>query len=164
MGVARCGWQQDLGGLGVGCMQQTLGLGGGQPCRLPTWGRACPAACPRAGCSRITVLPSTPLPSKQVEEALALGRATLGKIRQNLAWALAYNCVGIPLAAGALLPAYGVALDPSTAAGLMAFSSVAVVSNSLLLRRAAEQLPGAPAPPAGAVGSTTQQPQHVPAQ
>lgn len=63
-----------------------------------------------------------------------LGRATLGKIRQNLAWALLYNVVGIPLAAGAALPAFGLALNASAAGGLMAASSLAVVSNSLLLR------------------------------
>jgi Cu2+-exporting ATPase len=70
----------------------------------------------------------------QVVEAIVLGRATLGKIRQNLAWALLYNVVGIPLAAGAALPAAGLALSPSMAGGLMALSSLAVVSNSLLLR------------------------------
>ncbi|KXZ53854.1 hypothetical protein GPECTOR_6g772 [Gonium pectorale] len=70
----------------------------------------------------------------QILDALDLGSATLGKIRQNLTWALAYNVVGIPLAAGALLPTMGVALNPSAAAAMMAFSSVAVVSNSLLLR------------------------------
>lgn len=63
-----------------------------------------------------------------------LGRATLHKIRQNLAWALMYNVVGIPLAAGALLPSMGIALNASAAGGLMAVSSLAVVSNSLLLR------------------------------
>ena len=67
------------------------------------------------------------------------------KIRQNLGWALGYNAVGIPLAAGAALPTLGFALDPSAAAGMMALSSVAVVSNSLLLRSAAERLPGVPA-------------------
>jgi Cu2+-exporting ATPase len=70
----------------------------------------------------------------QVEAALGLGRATLAKIRQNLGWAVAYNAVGVPLAAGALLPAYGVALSPSLAAGAMALSSIAVVTNSLSLR------------------------------
>ncbi len=67
-------------------------------------------------------------------EAIVLGRATLGKIRQNLAWALIYNVIGIPLAAGALLPSLGIALNASAAGGMMAFSSLAVVSNSLLLR------------------------------
>jgi hypothetical protein len=67
-------------------------------------------------------------------QALDLGKATLSKIRQNLGWALAYNLVGIPLAAGALLPAFDISLSPTTAAGMMAFSSIAVVSNSLMLR------------------------------
>ena len=68
------------------------------------------------------------------KQALDLGRRTLGNIRQNLAWALAYNLVGIPLAAGALLPGFGIALSPSVAGGMMAFSSIAVVANSLRLR------------------------------
>lgn len=76
-------------------------------------------------------------------QAVELGRATLSKIKQNLGWALVYNLVGIPLAAGALLPAFDIALTPSMAGGMMAFSSLAVVSNSLLLRT---QLP-APARP-----------------
>ena len=75
----------------------------------------------------------TPL---QVVEAVVLGRATLSKIKQNLVWALLYNVIGIPLAAGALLPMTGVALNPSLAGGMMAFSSLAVLANSLLLRAA----------------------------
>ena len=70
----------------------------------------------------------------QVLEAIDLGRSTYGKIKQNLAWALVYNLIGIPLAAGALLPHFGIALSPSVAGGMMAFSSLAVVTNSLLLR------------------------------
>lgn len=70
----------------------------------------------------------------QVVDCISLGKATLNKIKQNLAWALIYNVIGIPLAAGALLPSMGLALNPSAAGGMMAFSSVAVVSNSLLLR------------------------------
>ncbi|GAB4354376.1 MAG: heavy metal translocating P-type ATPase [Cyanophyceae cyanobacterium] len=69
-----------------------------------------------------------------VAEALDLGRATFAKIRQNLAWAMAYNLIGIPLAAGLALPNFGVSLSPAIAAALMAFSSVSVVTNSLLLR------------------------------
>ncbi|RZM77842.1 heavy metal translocating P-type ATPase [Leptolyngbya iicbica] len=69
-----------------------------------------------------------------VLESLRLGRATVAKIRQNLAWAFAYNLIGIPAAAGILLPAYGVSLSPAVAGGLMAFSSVTVVVNSLLLK------------------------------
>ena len=70
----------------------------------------------------------------QVVEALQLARAAITKIRANLAWALVYNVVALPLAAGALLPACGVALTPSTAGGMMAFSSLAVVANSLALQ------------------------------
>ena len=69
----------------------------------------------------------------QVVEALELAKAALSKIRANLAWALVYNVVALPLAAGALLPAFGLALTPSTAGGMMAFSSLAVVANSLAL-------------------------------
>jgi Cu2+-exporting ATPase len=70
-----------------------------------------------------------------VLETLTLSRATFNKIRQNLGWAFAYNLVGIPLAAGILLPTAGFSLSPAAAGGLMAFSSVSVVLNSLLLRR-----------------------------
>lgn len=72
---------------------------------------------------------------KDVVEAISLSRATFNKIRQNLFWAFAYNIVGIPLAAGILLPSLGFVLNPGGAAALMAFSSVSVVTNSLLLRR-----------------------------
>lgn len=67
--------------------------------------------------------------------AIDLSRATFNKIRQNLFWAFAYNLLGIPVAAGALLPAFGIVLSPATAGAFMAFSSVSVVTNSLLLRR-----------------------------
>jgi Cobalamin synthesis G N-terminal/Cobalamin biosynthesis central region/haloacid dehalogenase-like hydrolase len=70
-----------------------------------------------------------------VVESIQLSRATFSKIRQNLFWAFAYNTFGIPLAAGVLLPSLGFVLSPSGAAALMAFSSVSVVTNSLLLRR-----------------------------
>jgi P-type Cu2+ transporter len=70
-----------------------------------------------------------------VAESIRLSKATFNKIRQNLFWAFAYNICGIPIAAGALLPTFGVALSPATAGALMAFSSVSVVTNSLLLRR-----------------------------
>ncbi|MBE9224221.1 copper-translocating P-type ATPase [Phormidium sp. LEGE 05292] len=67
--------------------------------------------------------------------SIQLSRATFNKIRQNLFWALAYNILGIPLAAGILLPNFGVVLNPAAAGAMMAFSSVSVVTNSLLLRR-----------------------------
>ncbi|HLO89447.1 MAG TPA: heavy metal translocating P-type ATPase [Nostocaceae cyanobacterium] len=74
-----------------------------------------------------------------VVESIKLSRATFQKIRQNLFWAFAYNTIGIPLAAGVLLPQWGFVLSPSSAAALMAFSSVSVVTNSVLLRRLAQQ-------------------------
>ncbi len=70
-----------------------------------------------------------------VVDAIDLSQATFNKIRQNLFWAFAYNLVGIPIAAGLLLPLTGMSLNPSAAGALMAMSSVSVVTNSLLLRR-----------------------------
>jgi len=72
-----------------------------------------------------------------VVKAIQLSRATFNTIRQNLFWAFAYNTIGIPLAAGVLLPSWGFNLSPSSAAALMAFSSVSVVTNSIFLRRLA---------------------------
>ncbi|MDZ8137704.1 MAG: heavy metal translocating P-type ATPase [Nostoc sp. DedQUE04] len=74
-----------------------------------------------------------------VVESIQLSRATFNKIRQNLFWAFAYNTLGIPLAAGVLFPSLGFVLNPSGAAALMAFSSVSVVTNSILLRRFAHR-------------------------
>ncbi|AVH73434.1 heavy metal translocating P-type ATPase [Nostoc sp. 'Lobaria pulmonaria (5183) cyanobiont'] len=74
-----------------------------------------------------------------VVESIQLSRATFNKIRQNLFWAFAYNTLGIPLAAGVLFPSLGFVLNPSSAAALMAFSSVSVVTNSILLRRFAHR-------------------------
>lgn len=71
---------------------------------------------------------------RAVATTVKLGRATLRTIRQNLAWAFAYNVLLLPLAAGALQPIMGIELPPVAAAAAMALSSVSVVSNSLLLR------------------------------
>jgi Cu+-exporting ATPase len=70
-----------------------------------------------------------------VVTAIALSKATIRNIKQNLFWAFAYNTILIPVAAGALFPFFGVLLNPIFAAGAMAFSSVTVVSNALRLRR-----------------------------
>ena len=67
-------------------------------------------------------------------EALMLARWTMGKIRQNLIWAFGYNLVALPLAAGVLLPHFGLLLSPPLAALLMALSSITVVVNALTLR------------------------------
>jgi Cu+-exporting ATPase len=73
----------------------------------------------------VTLMRGDPL---LVAEAIALSRATVRKIRQNLYWAFIYNVVGIPLAAFGLL-------SPVVAGAAMAFSSVSVITNSLLLKR-----------------------------
>jgi len=70
-----------------------------------------------------------------VPEAIALSFATMRVIKQNLFWAFIYNIIGIPIAAGALYPFFGILLNPEFAAAAMAASSVSVVSNSLRLRR-----------------------------
>ena len=72
---------------------------------------------------------------KGVITAIALSRATIRNIKQNLFWAFAYNTILIPVAAGVLFPFFGILLNPIFAAGAMAFSSVTVVSNALRLRR-----------------------------
>jgi Cu+-exporting ATPase len=71
---------------------------------------------------------------RKVPIALALSRATIGNIRQNLFWAFIYNVLGIPLAAGAFYPIVGRLLNPMVAALAMAMSSVSVVANANRLR------------------------------
>ncbi len=66
--------------------------------------------------------------------AFILSQCTVRKIHQNLAWALGYNCLAIPLAAGVFLPTFSVSLTPAIAAAMMASSSIVVVLNALSLR------------------------------
>jgi P-type Cu+ transporter len=70
-----------------------------------------------------------------IVRARALSRATMRNIKQNLFWALVYNALGVPLAAGVLYPFFGLLLSPMIAAAAMSFSSVSVISNALRLRR-----------------------------
>jgi len=67
--------------------------------------------------------------------AIALSRATIRNIKQNLFWAFAYNTILIPVAAGVLFPFLGILLNPIFAAAAMGLSSVTVVTNALRLRR-----------------------------
>jgi Cu+-exporting ATPase len=77
---------------------------------------------------------------RDVVTAIDLSNYTIKKIKQNLFWAFFYNSVGIPVAAGALYPFTGFLLNPMIAAVAMAFSSVSVVSNSLLMKRYRKKL------------------------
>jgi P-type Cu+ transporter len=83
--------------------------------------------------SDVTLMRGDP---RGIAAAVALSRRTLRTMRQNLFWAFIYNVIGIPIAAGALYPAFGILLSPILASAAMAFSSVSVVGNSLRLRRA----------------------------
>lgn len=70
-----------------------------------------------------------------VPAAIRLARRAMRIMRENLAWAFAYNVIGIPVAAGILFPHFGILLSPVLASAAMALSSVSVVTNSLRLRR-----------------------------
>lgn len=72
---------------------------------------------------------------RKIPQAIHLSKLTVKGIRQNLFWAFIYNVIGIPIAAGLLYPINGFMLDPMIAGAAMAFSSVSVVGNSLLLKR-----------------------------
>jgi Cu+-exporting ATPase len=71
-----------------------------------------------------------------IVRARVLSRLTMGNIKQNLFFAFIYNSLGVPVAAGALYPFFGILLSPMIAAAAMSFSSVSVIGNALRLRRA----------------------------
>jgi Cu+-exporting ATPase len=73
-----------------------------------------------------------------IVRARSLSRATMRNIRENLTLAFVYNVVGIPIAAGALYPAFGILLSPMIAAAAMSLSSVSVIANALRLRATAD--------------------------
>jgi P-type Cu+ transporter len=70
-----------------------------------------------------------------IARARKLSRATMNNIRQNLFFAFIYNALGIPIAAGALYPMFGLLLSPMIASAAMSFSSVSVIGNALRLRK-----------------------------
>jgi Cu+-exporting ATPase len=82
----------------------------------------------------------------EIVKAIALARHTRTTMRQNLGWAMGYNLLGIPLAAGALYPFTGLLLSPAVASAAMALSSVSVLANSLRLRGYTPRLWPRPAP------------------
>ena len=102
----------------------------------------------------VVLMRSDPL---DVPIALAIGRGTLRKMRQNLAWAVGYNAVALPIAAGVFYPAFGLVLRPEMAALSMSGSSVIVAVNALMLKRL--ELPrahaGAPDAPSSNLHRTT---------
>ena len=89
----------------------------------------------------VVLMRSDPL---DVPTALAIGRGTLRKMRQNLGWAIGYNTIALPIAAGVFAPAFGLVLRPEIAALSMSGSSVIVAVNALALKRL--RLPATPAP------------------
>jgi Cu2+-exporting ATPase len=91
----------------------------------------------------VVLMRSDPL---DVPIALRIGRGTLRKMRQNLGWAIGYNTIALPIAAGVFAPAFGLVLRPEIAALSMSGSSLIVAVNALLLKRL--RLPDAPAAPA----------------
>ncbi|MDV3209257.1 MAG: heavy metal translocating P-type ATPase [Rhodococcus ruber] len=107
----------------------------------------------------LVLMRSDPL---DVPIALRIGRGTLRKMRQNLGWAIGYNTIALPIAAGVFEPAFGLVLRPEIAALSMSGSSLIVAVNALMLKRlelprqagaAASEAPVAAAPPR--VGDTT---------
>jgi Cu+-exporting ATPase len=72
---------------------------------------------------------------RAIAKAIHLSRATMRNIRQNLFFAFIYNALGIPIAAGALYPFFGLLLSPIIAGAAMSFSSVSVIANALRLRK-----------------------------
>jgi Cu2+-exporting ATPase len=103
----------------------------------------------------VVLMRSDPL---DVPTALRIGRGTLRKMRQNLAWAVGYNAIALPIAAGVFEPSLGLVLRPEVAALSMSGSSVIVAVNALMLKRLR-----LPEPPASAAPQTSDHRPPVPA-
>jgi Cu2+-exporting ATPase len=97
----------------------------------------------------VVLMRSDPL---DVPTALRIGNGTLRKMRQNLGWAIGYNAVALPIAAGVFEPTFGLVLRPEIAALTMSGSSLLVAVNALLLKRLRLPAPGA----LGGTGATDQ--------
>lgn len=87
--------------------------------------------------AKVVLMKSDPA---DVLRAIRLSKATVRKMKQNLAWASVYNLAAIPIAAGVLYPAYGISLRPEFAALLMSMSSIFVAVNAVLLKTAEREL------------------------
>jgi P-type Cu2+ transporter len=104
----------------------------------------------------VVLMRSDPL---DVPTALQIGRGTLRKMRQNLGWAIGYNAIALPIAAGVFEPAFGLVLRPEIAALSMSGSSLIVAVNALTLKRL--PLPRAPEPQERPSGPSTTRPQQA---
>ncbi|WP_310525832.1 HAD-IC family P-type ATPase, partial [Nocardioides sp.] len=91
----------------------------------------------------VVLMRSDPL---DVPVALMIGRGTLRKMRQNLGWAVGYNAIALPIAAGVFEPAFGLVLRPEIAALSMSGSSFLVAVNALMLKRLSLPTPARPEP------------------
>jgi Cu2+-exporting ATPase len=91
----------------------------------------------------VVLMRSDPL---DVAVAVTIGRGTLRKMRQNLGWAIGYNAIALPIAAGVFVPAFGLMLRPEIAALSMSGSSFLVAVNALMLKRLRLPAPTPPAP------------------
>lgn len=87
--------------------------------------------------AKVVLMKSDPA---DVLRAIRLSKATVRKMKQNLAWASVYNLAAIPIAAGVLYPAYGISLRPEIAALLMSLSSIFVAVNAVMLKRAEREM------------------------
>jgi len=104
----------------------------------------------------VVLMRSDPL---DVPVALRVGKGTRRKMRQNLGWAIGYNAIALPIAAGVFVPAFGLVLRPEIAALSMSGSSLIVAVNALLLKRL--KLPAPAGPPASAGGVPVKEPAPV---